>query len=137
MNHKIIIKKARLSLINKLKKVDIDSLNISDYNKRYFGSLIWNGIDYTVGNLNDIPNHVEVLEGDTVVTSGYSSIFPDEIIIGFVKSIEKQPGEPYYTIQVQFSEDIKKVAQVYVVNNLFKEEKQNIENSADNSLDDQ
>jgi rod shape-determining protein MreC len=106
-------------------------------NQGHFGSLIWNGIDYTVGNLNDIPNHVEVLEGDTVVTSGYSSIFPDGIIIGFVKSIEKQPGDPYYTIQVQFSEDIKKVAQVYVVNNLFKEEKQNIENSADNSLNDQ
>ena len=106
-------------------------------NQGYFGSLTWDGIDYTIGNLNDIPNHVKVVEGDTIVTSGYSSIFPDGIIIGFVKSIAKQPGDPYYTIQVQFSDDIKKVSQVYVINNLFKEEKQNIENSADNSLNDQ
>jgi len=36
-------------------------------NQGYFGSLTWEGLDYAEGLLNDIPNHVKVAEGDTVV----------------------------------------------------------------------
>lgn len=42
----------------------------------YYGSLQWDGNDYRYSYLNDIPFHVDVAQGDTIVTSGFSSIFP-------------------------------------------------------------
>ena len=42
----------------------------------YFGSLTWNGKNYKHMLLKEIPNHVEMFIGDTICTSGYSTIFP-------------------------------------------------------------
>ena len=41
----------------------------------YFGTLSWDRKDYRKVFLSDIPFHVNVLTGDTVVTSGFSSLF--------------------------------------------------------------
>ena len=53
--------------------------NVSAKLKRndYFGSLSWDGKDYRYALLNEIPFHVEIETGDTIVTSGYSAIFPE------------------------------------------------------------
>ena len=64
------------------------SLGFSVLNKRWgasaklkksgtFGPLSWDGTDYRFANLNGIPFHVELAVGDTVVTSSYSSVFPE------------------------------------------------------------
>ena len=49
------------------------------------GSLFWNGKSYRLGKLVDIPSHVEFNKGDTIVTSGFSYIYPEGKIIGVVE----------------------------------------------------
>jgi rod shape-determining protein MreC len=93
----------------------------------YIGSLIWEGYDATHASLKDIATHVQFVKGDTVVTSSYSSIFPEDIMIGRIEDFETKAGDNFYEITVRLSTDFSKLSYVYVVNNLLKEEQQKLE----------
>ena len=82
----------------------------------YFGSLSWDGVNYRFAKLSEIPQHVPLNLGDTIVTSGFSSMFPEGIIIGFVSEFEKT-GSDFYDIDVELAVDFKKIHFVDVVTN--------------------
>jgi rod shape-determining protein MreC len=111
-----------LSVLNKNAKI---SAKIKKNN--YFGSLSWDGSDYRLGTLVDIPTHVNIAIGDTIVTNAYSDIFPENILIGKIESFDIKPGDNFYTIIVRYSTNFKNVTHVYVVNNLIKEERKTLE----------
>ena len=83
----------------------------------YYGSLMWNGLDYRTANLSEIPLHVDIAIGDTIVTSGYSSIFPEGILVGTISDFSEPGGENYYSIEVELSVDFKNLSHVEVVEN--------------------
>tara|TARA_R110001592_G_scaffold16011_2_gene68617 strand:- start:306 stop:1139 length:834 start_codon:yes stop_codon:yes gene_type:complete len=93
----------------------------------YFGSLVWGNNNYRIADLKDIPNHVKLAIGDTIVTSGFSSIFPENILIGTVKEFDLPEGNNFYNIKVEFAEDYKKISHVYIIRSLLKEEKETLE----------
>lgn len=96
----------------------------------YFGSLVWEGNNYREAQLKDIPNHVKLIVGDTVVTTGYSSIFPENILIGTVAAFDLPEGNNFYNITIRFSVDFKKLSQVYIVRSLQKNEKDELETNS-------
>lgn len=81
----------------------------------YFGSLVWKEIDPRHMILEAIPRQADILIGDTIVTSGYSFIYPKGIFIGTVERFWTEGGSNYYTIEVKLHEDIARLDQVYVV----------------------
>ena len=87
----------------------------------YYGSLQWDGDDYRYSYLNDIPFHVDTEVGDTIVTSGFSSIFPEGEMIGFVESVNKETAN-FLTIKVKLATDFKRISDVYINDNTRKEE---------------
>ncbi|MCL1821774.1 MAG: rod shape-determining protein MreC [Prolixibacteraceae bacterium] len=93
--------------------------NISAKLKRnkYFGSLSWDGQDYQFAQLNEIPFHVEIEIGDTVVTSGYSFIFPEGLMLGIVEGFGKEGGDNFYSIHVKLSVDFKSLSYVEILEN--------------------
>jgi rod shape-determining protein MreC len=103
--------------------------NISAKIKRnsYFGSLVWDGKDYRKALLNDIPFHVEIAVGDTIVTSGYSTIFPEGVLLGTIDSFEKEGGDNFYTISINLSVDFKALTYVEVIENNKRSEIENIQ----------
>jgi rod shape-determining protein MreC len=98
--------------------------------QRYLGSLVWDGKDYQYGQLIDIPKNANVMLGDTVISSGYSSIFPTGINLATVTSIEKPEGKNFYDITVKLINDFKKIEKVYVVKNVLREEQDKLEAEA-------
>jgi rod shape-determining protein MreC len=94
----------------------------------YFGSLIWRGTDYTIADLTEIPLHVDVSQGDTIVTSGYSSVFPEGIMIGTIQDFTRPDGENYYNLKVKLSTDFKSLSYVEVIENQDKPEIEELEN---------
>lgn len=92
----------------------------------YFGSLAWDGRDYRYAILNEIPQHVTVIVGDTVETTSFSSIFPEGIMVGTVSDFEKTGGD-FYKIRVLLSTDFKKLNFVSIIGNLKKTEQQDLE----------
>ena len=97
----------------------------------YFGSLSWPGSDYHEAILEEIPFHVEILPGDTIVTSGFSAIFPEGIPVGTVQDFEALEGN-FYTITVEIAVDYKKLSHVNVIRNLLREEQLELERISGN-----
>ncbi|MDP2424484.1 MAG: rod shape-determining protein MreC [Bacteroidales bacterium] len=88
----------------------------------YQGSLTWDGGNYRTGTLSDLPAHVGLAQGDTIVTSGYSLLFPEGIMIGTIEDFNIGKGDHFYTIKVHFSVDYNNLRYVYVVKNLMRKE---------------
>lgn len=93
----------------------------------YFGILTWNGRNPTIAQLDDIPSHVKINVGDTVVTRGSGAIFPPNIIIGTIISSENIEGTDFQTIEVELSVDYSNISYVYVVRNKLKIEQLEVE----------
>lgn len=98
----------------------------------YFGSLVWNGRNYTIASLKDIPNHVNISIGDTIITSGYSALFPEGILIGTINDYRRNPGGSFYDINVKLAVDFKRISHVYVVDNFLKKEQKELEEQTEN-----
>ena len=95
---------------------------------RNFGSLVWNGKDYQYALLEEIPRHAEVHVGETVSTSGYSSIFPEGIPVGTVSSFKPSSSDNFYSIEVKLACDFHKVSYVDVIRFNNKQEQLQLEN---------
>jgi rod shape-determining protein MreC len=93
----------------------------------YIGSLVWDGYDAERANLKDIARHVQLEKGDTIVTSSFSSIFPEGIMIGVVDDFRAKEGDNFYDITIKLSTDFGKLSHVYIVNNVLKEEQRQLE----------
>ena len=96
----------------------------------FFGSLTWQGTDESTLMLEYIPSYAEVKPGDTVETTTYSSIFPQGIPIGIVKSFEVDADEGYFRIKVKPISEFRRLGSVYVVDYELKEEQLNLEQEA-------
>lgn len=93
-----------------------------------YGPLTWNDDDdFEHATLSDIPTHVRLIQGDTIVTSAYSLTFPENIMIGRVESFVRENGKYFYTVKVKLSTDFKKLSHVYIINNMYKEEQEELE----------
>jgi rod shape-determining protein MreC len=97
----------------------------------FFGSLHWEGRSYRYATLSGIPAHASPTVGDAVVTSGYSSIFPEDILIGTIDEINKDQGEGFYEIKVLLSVDFKNLQYVQVIEKLEAEEQRDLEKLSD------
>ncbi len=89
------------------------------------GIVEWKGGDPTEAELTHVGKHHKVFEGDTIVTSGYSSIFPYGIMIGRIKTVVDD-GEKYI-IKVSLATDYTAMSYIYVVKNKMKEERDSLE----------
>lgn len=87
----------------------------------YLGSVTWDGKNFEYCTLKDIPQHVQVIKGDTVVTTGYTGSFPEGIMIGTVSSAKLKDGN-FLNIEVKISTVFKTLSYVSVIEDLTKEE---------------
>ncbi len=93
----------------------------------YFGSIEWDGLSSHYVWLTEIPIHAPVSMGDSVVTSGYSSIFPDDLLIGEVDDVETDKGGGFYNIRVKLAVDFQSVSYVQVIENRLQKEQIELE----------
>lgn len=96
-----------------------------------YGPLTWEGENFAFATLHDIPTHVKLTKGDTIVTSAYSLTFPENILIGTVESFERKSGEYFFTVNVKLSTEFKKLSHVYVVTNMMKKEQEELEDRSE------
>lgn len=114
------------SVVTSLLNVDV---MISAMLKRteHFGTVQWDGADPLFINLRYIPRHVRPVIGDTVVTSGYNAIFPEDIMIGTIEEIELNDAAPFYELKVRLSQDFRRLSYVAVVKSNLKVEQDSLE----------
>ncbi len=84
--------------------------------------VIWGTDDYRFGIVEDIPSHLVLQQGDTVVTSGNSLIFPPGIVIGTVEKYFPDQQKSLTHATLRFSTDFNSLYWVYLVKNNNREE---------------
>ena len=104
-----------LPLINSL-----SNTSVSVKTKNYHGNLSWNSNNPLKMILNEVPKHANIAIGDTIITSGYSSIFPRGIMVGQINNFLVERGSANYSIDINLFGDITKLEYVYVIDNKLK-----------------
>ena len=99
-----------ISVLNKESAISICLKKQNNY-----GSLKWYGFNYQQANIEGIPNHVSVKHGDTIITNGYSTIFPAGIEIGTVISNKENSETGNQEIKINLFTDFNNIRYAYIV----------------------
>lgn len=97
------------------------------------GSLVWDGGDYRIALLEEVPRHATFAKGDTVVTSGYSMSFPEGIPIGVILGEMKGYDDNFHTLKVKLFSDFSKLSTVRVIVDKMSDELKALETDQENN----
>ncbi|MEM9000162.1 MAG: rod shape-determining protein MreC [Bacteroidota bacterium] len=109
------------------------NINAKIKNTNYFGSLIWNAQRYDIVQLVDIPRLVPLVVGDTIVTGGMSSIFPENIPIGIIRKYELNSSQSFYDIDVTLFNNMANIQNIYIIENKDRKEILTLETQTNNA----
>ena len=112
-----------ISVLNTMSKI-----NAKLKKSNHFGTLEWNGNNSNIVQLHDIQALVELTIGDTIVTSGYSSIFPKNIPIGSIKSFKLNDTKDLFVIDIKLFNDMTNLEHVHIIENINIKEIENLNN---------
>jgi rod shape-determining protein MreC len=91
-------------------------------NSNELGSLIWDGVNPRYSYLNEIPRHVKVAKGDTVITTSYNSVYPHHHPIGKIVQVSVDEDQPFWKIKIELFERHSRLNHCFVyINNDFEE----------------
>ncbi|MDE7412871.1 MAG: rod shape-determining protein MreC [Muribaculaceae bacterium] len=107
-------------VISVLNESQFFSVKLKD--TEFIGSLCWKGGDPTIGYVEEIPRHARYNIGDTIVTSGYSTTFPEGIPVGTVLTRVKSGDDSFFTLKIKLSSDFRSLSTVRVIKDIYKTE---------------
>ncbi|MDG2153732.1 MAG: rod shape-determining protein MreC [Crocinitomicaceae bacterium] len=93
-----------------------------------FGLLKWDGKNSNTGEISGITNDIKIPIGSNVISRGGSGIFPKGLRVGKVSAVRPIEGKSVWGIEIRFSEKYASLQNVYVINNLFRNEMLLLEN---------
>lgn len=96
------------------------------------GMVVWPGGNSRKAQMKFVPRYLEVKVSDTVTTSGFNSVFPAGVRVGIVRKITAAPAENTYDLDIDLLTDFNRLTYVYVVDNIFKSEQEQVEQKAIN-----
>lgn len=97
-------------------------LGVKKIRQQNVGIFEWRGGDPRFASLKEIPSDVVIQEGDTIVTSHNSQIFPENYIVGTVDKLLGQKSDGFYEIALKLSVDFRKLDYLFVVRDRRKDE---------------
>lgn len=90
-------------------------------------TLRWDGKDPKYSKLLYIPRHVSPVVGDTIMTSGFNTVYPIDLMVGVIDDVQIAENEAFYNIRVALSTDFNSLSFVYCIENKGKEEIEQLE----------
>lgn len=123
---KVKIVSSRFSVVTSLLNIDVMVSGLLK-RTRHFGTVQWKGRNPDEIGFLYIPRHVKPILGDTVVTSGYSAVFPEGIMVGVISDIKLSDDAPFYELKIKLSQDFRKLSYVTVIKNQLKHEQDSLE----------
>lgn len=104
------------------------SISCKIVGSQYSGFLTWKQGDSRYAYLKDLPRHAEFNLGDTVVTSGYSAIFPEGVVVGTVDDMTDSNDGLSYLLKIRLAANFGKISDVRVIAKTGQKEQQELEN---------
>ena len=104
------------------------SISCKIVGSEYFGYLKWEHGDSRYAYLKDLPRHAEFNLGDTVVTSGYSTVFQAGVMVGTVDDMSYSNDGLSYLLKIKLATDFGNLGDVRVIARTGQMEQQELEN---------
>ena len=104
------------SVISMLHPYSIVSARFTD--NQHLANVCWENKDYRFGTVKDIPLHLNPQKGDTLVTSGFSNIYPADIMIGTIEEMINTKSKDFNTAKIRFSTNFSTLRHVFIIENL-------------------
>ncbi len=101
------------------------------------GRLRWDGKDPRYVQLEGISKSVKVKLGDTVLTSKFTYNFPPDKMIGTVAEVNSDPATGFYNLKIKTAVNFNSVQQVFVVENLQREEQLQLQKETERKIEQQ
>ena len=102
-----------LSILNQM-----SSISVLHKKSQTLCELSWTDVATPIFmNLEGIPTYVPVKVGDTIITSGYSLIWPKGLFVGTVYSVRKSKTAYRYKIKVRLASDMSRLQHIFVIKN--------------------
>jgi len=111
------------AIVNILVNTDFRA-SVKIQRSRVDGMLAWDGMTLMVKN---VPKTRDVKPGDVVMTSDYSSLFPDGIRVGLVEEVQDPVSSLFKTIKVKPSVDFVTLEEVFILEYRPSEERRALE----------
>lgn len=92
-----------------------------------FGSLVWDGQDPSEALLEELPRHTVYSPGDTVITSGYSAVFPAGLPVGVILDDGRDHKENFFTLRIKLFADFSSLNNVQIVVDNYRDEIREVE----------
>jgi rod shape-determining protein MreC len=88
----------------------------------------WDGTDPKYVKIRYVPRHHHIEQGDTVMTSGYNAIFPNDYVIGVISNVELSDDANFYDITAEITNDFTTLSYVHIITNTRRYERDSLEN---------
>ena len=88
----------------------------------FYGSLVWDGKSPQFAVLEELPKHITYHKGDTIVTSGYSAVFPEGIIVGTVDGLARGMTDSFVSLRIRLTTNFSQLSSVRVITNSMKDQ---------------
>ena len=108
------------SVMSLLNSYSVISCRFAD--NQYVANVIWDNGSYRFGIVKDIPSHLIINVGDTLVTSGFSNSFPADVMVGTIEENMSNSNDMFGTAKLKFSTNFSTLRHVYVVKNNYRAE---------------
>lgn len=89
----------------------------------------WDGANPFFAKLLYVPRHIDLQVGDTVSTSGFNSIFPPDIMIGTISSVDLKTEALFYDAGLKLSTDFSTLTYVQIIMSSLRNEKDSLEST--------
>lgn len=91
-------------------------------------NVIWDNTNYLFGTVIDIPSHIILMKGDSIITSGNSLIFPEDIMVGVIESHELNSNKNLSSATIRYSTDFNSIKHLFIIENTMKQEQDSLIN---------
>lgn len=98
------------------------TISVRFKDSEHLANLRWETSNYRYGIIDDIPTHLRLQQGDTVVTSSYSYIFPENLMAGTVMELIESPSGTLNKAKIRFATNFSTLREVYVIRHIHKDE---------------
>jgi rod shape-determining protein MreC len=88
----------------------------------FYGSLVWDGKSPRYAVLEELPKHITYHKGDTIVTSGYSAVFPEGIIVGTVEGLARDLSDSFVSLRIKLTTNFSQLSSVRVITNSMRDQ---------------
>jgi len=108
-------------------------ISVRHKNTAAIGSLFWNGNNPFELNVDNFSKTLPLKINDTIVTAGFSSIFPPDLPVAIIKKLEPNPTSSFFICDVRLTNAIPSLTDVYIVVNKNIEEIKTLEQPLSNN----